>query len=120
GVSTRRYHRSITEGRISRLPANGLRRRAQCWTGTGGLKAVTGVVAPDCRCKRPRLQLFWLLAQQVICVRHQLRYRFRFSRVVVAADLAVPIHQHYPRAVDRNALCAAAVCDGEFKTIVRE
>src|SRR5206468_8353207 len=33
GVSTRRYHRSTAEGRISRLSANGLRRGAQRWSG---------------------------------------------------------------------------------------
>ena len=67
-----------------------------------------------------RLQLLWLLAQQMTCVRHQLRYRVRFSCVVVTANIAVPIHQHHPRAVNRNALFAAAVRDGKFKTIVRE
>ena len=36
--------------------------------------------------------LFWLLAQQMICVCQQLRYGIRFSGIIITANLTVPIY----------------------------
>ena len=64
--------------------------------------------------------LFRLLAQKVRCVSDQFCYHIHFGGVVVTTDLAMPIYQHHPRAVDRNPLSIAAVGYRKFEAVVRD
>ena len=50
-----------------------------------------------------------LLAQQMVGVSNQFRYRVGFGRVVIAADLAMSIHEDHSCAVHRKSLLIASV-----------
>jgi len=54
----------------------------------------------------------------MIRVGNQFRHCIGFGRIVVTADLTMPIHEHHPRAVDRNSLCITAVGYRELKAVM--
>ena len=64
------------------------------------------------------LQPFALLAQQMVGVSKQFRDRFRFHRVVIAADLTMSIHEHHSRAVHWKSLRIASVGHRKFETVM--
>jgi hypothetical protein len=64
--------------------------------------------------------LLRLLAQKMVRVSDQFRHCISFGRIVVTADLAMSIHEHYPRAVHGNPLGIAAIRDREFEAVMRK
>ena len=54
-------------------------------------------------------QLLRLLAQQMVRVSNQFRYRVGFRRIVIATDLTMSIHQDHSGAVHRKSLLIASV-----------
>ena len=59
--------------------------------------------------ERDGYKLFGLIAQQMVGVSNQVRYRVGFRSVVIAADFTMSIHQHHSCAVHRKSLRIASV-----------
>ena len=85
---------------IDRLPKGeyrdylrtGLRRRAERRARAGGMNLAEFVERQRCRVTARRLHLLRLFAQQMIRVGKQFRHRVGLRRVVITADLTMPIH----------------------------
>src|SRR5437867_3698993 len=71
--------------------------------------AVSAATISISQATRPPLQSPRLLAQQMMRVSNQFRYRLGLRRVVIAADLTMSIHEDHSCAVHRKSLRIASV-----------
>ena len=68
----------------------------------------------------PSELLLRLFFQEMIGVRQQLGDRIGRDRVVIAANLAVSVHQNHSCAVQRLRVLIAAISGGELEAFLRQ